>query len=240
MSLKEKILDELESNTDIYISGQTLAEKFGVSRNAVWKCIRDLRKAGYEIASQTNKGYALSVNTDIISSEGISLYLPEGSERLIYVYDTLDSTNTEAKRMIVGKNGTFLHGTVIVARSQSDGRGHTDKGFSSPEGGIYLSIILEPKKMKKTNTPVTEMASSAVKQTLEELLDIRVEIRKHSAIYQGRKKICGILTEGISDLETGVFSNYIVGIGIRFDEISSTHDITKNKLIAGIIEKCQP
>ena len=57
--LKDSILLELENNRSEYISGQMLAGRYGVSRNAVWKAINTLKKEGYQIDSVTNRGYVL-------------------------------------------------------------------------------------------------------------------------------------------------------------------------------------
>ena len=54
--MKTEILTLLRE-TDGYVSGQELCEKFGVSRTAVWKAINQLKEAGYEIEAVQNKGY---------------------------------------------------------------------------------------------------------------------------------------------------------------------------------------
>ena len=88
----------LESNKESYISGEEMAKQCGVSRNAVWKAIRDLRGKGYDIEAISNKGYRLAGNTDIISAEGIKAGLPEELRKAdIFVYDSLGSTSDKAK-----------------------------------------------------------------------------------------------------------------------------------------------
>ena len=64
MNTSEKVLFILESNKDNYTSGEEMAGQCGVSRNAVWKAINDLRKNGYEIEAISNKGYKLKSDTD--------------------------------------------------------------------------------------------------------------------------------------------------------------------------------
>ena len=94
-----------------------MAARCGVSRNAVWKAIRDLKSRGYDIDAASNKGYKLSDTSNIISAEGIRTYLidPEKANFDISVYDSLESTNDEAK--VLAMKGA-AHGTVIVATSQ--------------------------------------------------------------------------------------------------------------------------
>ncbi len=258
MSTKETVIKVLESSKGTYISGEALAKQCGVSRNAVWKSITELKKSGYEIESVTNRGYMLREDNDIISKAGICLYLDklkaddamnkdtegESIETLpvpdrIHVYEELDSTNAEAKRTVLFDNGHMLHGTVIVARHQTAGRGHGGSSFSSPDGGIYLSIILEPDKIKRTSEKITEIISEAVSTVIMGLFDMEVQKKDDSSLYVKDKKICGILTEGISDLETGIFSNYIAGIGIRTDKIREILTDRAGKINAEEMRKIQ-
>lgn len=155
----------------------------------------------------------------------------------IHVYRELDSTNNEAKRNILFENDRMLHGMVFVAIHQTAGRGHGGSSFSSPDGGIYFSMILEPDKMRENEIPVTEMIADAVMTVLENSYHVITKKMKDSSLYVGEEKVCGILTEGFSDLETGVFSNYIVGIGIRVRRLQALGNIApqKNKVIADII-----
>ena len=155
----------------------------------------------------------------------------------IHVYRELDSTNNEAKRNILFENDRMLHGMVFVAMHQTAGRGHGGSSFSSPDGGIYFSMILEPDKMRENETPVTEMIADAVMIVLENSYHVITKKMKDSSLYVGEEKVCGILTEGFSDLETGVFSNYIVGIGVRVRRLQALGNTApqKNKVIADII-----
>lgn len=100
MNTREKIIIALEKSKGDYISGEELALKLGVSRNAVWKAIKTLREQGYNIEAVTNKGYKLSTESDIISREGIALHLNDKAlSECIEVYDELNSTNDQAKNI---------------------------------------------------------------------------------------------------------------------------------------------
>ena len=235
MSTKGLVLSRLESCKGSFISGEDLAGECGISRNAIWKAVSELRKEGYKITSVNNRGYMLSEDNDIVSEEGIRLHLSETIQDII-VYNEIDSTSMEAKRKLFFENDTFVHGNVIIARKQLSGRGHNGSIFQSPETGIYLSIILDPKKVKTQNRPVTDFIAESVRSVLERSLGISLKIKEKNRLYQGQKKICGIMTEGVSDLETGIFSSYIVGIGIYYSEINHSENISRNQLIASMIE----
>ena len=227
------ILERLEKSKGQYISGEVLATECHVSRNAIWKAVSELRNSGYQIESVNNKGYCLSVDCDIISEEALRRWITTP----IYVYKEIDSTNTEAKRLLINSDRAFVHGSLIIALTQSAGRGHSRSRFNSPDGGIYLSIILEPDKMKSGSKNISHYIVKSVAAVLERELGISLIIKDKGRIYQGSRKICGILTEGISDMETGEYSNYIAGIGILTENIKSEKKIDKNKLIASVF-KC--
>ena len=79
MSTKDRILELLEQQRGQSISGEHLAEILSVSRNAVWKAVKELQKDGYDIVAVTNKGYCLSNENDILSIQGIKPFLSKKS-----------------------------------------------------------------------------------------------------------------------------------------------------------------
>ena len=78
-TMKTKLLSYLEARKGEYVSGEALAEKFGVSRAAVWKAVASLRNDGHVITAITNKGYSLVRTSDVLSDEGIRSSLKNGS-----------------------------------------------------------------------------------------------------------------------------------------------------------------
>ena len=97
MSTKEKVLQFLEQHKGESISGQDLADQLEVSRTSVWKAINGLKKEGYQIEATTNKGYQLSVETDLLSEAAIVPMLSEAlKDHRIIAHKTIDSTNLEA------------------------------------------------------------------------------------------------------------------------------------------------
>lgn len=130
----------------------------------------------------------------------------------IKYFDTLDSTNTYAKEL--AKNGAD-EGTVIVANSQTCGRGRMGRSFFSPKDtGIYMSIILRPKVSAENSLLLTTAAACAVAKVAEKHTGTKAQIKWVNDVYQNGKKICGILTEGQINPD-GVLDFAIVGIGIN-------------------------
>lgn len=249
MSLKTDILNELENNTDKYLSGQFLAEKYGVSRNAVWKTINQIKEKGYVITSVTNKGYRLSSENDILSEEKIKKYLnnPLADNIDIYIYDKVDSTNNEAKRMVANGYRNFA---LVIANEQTHGRGRLGREFFSPKNtGIYMSFIFHPNTDISNAVSVTTATSVAVVRAIEKLTDIKPQIKWVNDVYMNNKKICGILTEAVTDFESGITQSVIVGIGINITTESfpeaiadtatsiSFNGLMRNRLIAAVADE---
>ncbi|WP_313164520.1 biotin--[acetyl-CoA-carboxylase] ligase [Sedimentibacter sp.] len=214
MSVKNDVLHMLEQNKGKNISGQELAEKLGVSRTAVWKAINSLKEDGFFIEGVSNKGYSLAVSSDLLSSEGIRLYLNDRYKEIpIKVYKSINSTNTEAKLMIMNN---AVHGTVILSEEQLSGKGRMGRNFYSPsESGIYMSVILKPTLNMSDSVLITTAAAVAVSLAIEKVTGVITQIKWVNDIYLNDKKICGILTEAVTDMESGTINSVVVGIGLN-------------------------
>ena len=216
MTTKEKLLDIFEKNRNIYFSGEMLASKLSVSRAAVWKAVKGLQTSGYAIDAVTNKGYCLLDETDIISSQGIKKYLTADIFN-IEVFDTLDSTNTFLKSEVY--KGA-KEGSVVIANEQSLGRGRIGKSFYSPKDtGIYMSVLLRPNNYTTDRaTKITTMAAVAACEAIEAVSGEQAQIKWVNDIFVGGKKVCGILTEGSFDMESGLMEYAVLGVGMNVTE----------------------
>lgn len=224
ISLKDKILEELERNSDVYISGQTLADRFGVSRNAVWKTINQIKEEGCKVASVNNKGYRLISKNDSLSADKILDNMSDASLKLeLKVFNSIDSTNNEAKRMTADG---FRGNALIVANEQTKGRGRLGRSFYSPKNtGIYMSFLFSTNAKLSGAVLVTTAAAVAVVRAIESLTNIRPMIKWVNDIYIGNKKVCGILTEAVTDVETGSMQSIIIGIGVNISTEDFPDDI---------------
>ncbi|MBQ9062134.1 MAG: biotin--[Eubacterium sp.] len=238
-SSREKILSLLEYNRGTFISGEQLAEQLQISRNSVWKAVRALRKEGYAITAVTNRGYCLTAENDSLSAQGIRSYLlaseahrtaqvqmeASSAERHhlkaeLHVYEELPSTNMTAKELAI--QGA-PHGTVVIAERQTAGAGRASGSFFSPEGGLYMSIIIRPARltegsaegMKGTGAG-SRRAAEETARAIEAVCGVTPEIRGMGDLFLQNRKICGILTESGGELETGITHYLVLGIGIHF------------------------
>lgn len=216
MPTRENVLKALEENKGSAVSGEELANRLNISRAAVWKAIRDLRREGYRIDAITNKGYSLAPDSDVLSAEGILPYVNRDSMTgRIHVFKSLESTNLTAKKMAL--DGAAA-GTVVITEEQTKGRGRMGRSFfSPPAGGIYMSFILRPGLDNAKSVLITTAASAAVCKAIENVTEISCGIKWVNDIYKGDKKICGILTEAVTDVESGNIDHIVLGIGINYN-----------------------
>ena len=213
MSTKHDVLAVLEQERDRYISGQELAVTLKISRTAVWKAVKGLEDDGHKILAINNKGYRLENSSDMLSEEGIRINLPEEYRSYpITVLSITDSTNTQAKKLVMDK---APHGTIILAEEQTAGRGRYGKSFFSPRGaGLYMSLVLKPSLRMSDPQMITIATALAVCRAIEKLTDKCPQIKWVNDIYLDGKKICGILTEAVTDFESGSIESIVVGVGV--------------------------
>lgn len=112
---------------------------------------------------------------------------------VLYVDET-QSTNTLMKELAMKGQ---LPGTVLIAARQSGGRGRMDRRFASPEGGLYLSMLLSPDCTPEQSLSITPCTAVAVHRAVQSLCGLDTEIKwPNDLLYRGRK-ICGILCESL-------------------------------------------
>ena len=118
--MKNEILEILTSSSE-YVSGQSLAQSLGVTRQAVWKEINALKKRGFKIESVPNRGYRLSSMPGYLVAAAVKREMRTaviGSE--LIVLDSVGSTNDYLKQL---GNGGCKNGTVVAAREQDSAYG---------------------------------------------------------------------------------------------------------------------
>ena len=126
-------------------------------------------------------------------------------------FDEMDSTNTYLKQLAT--SGT-KDGTVVVADCQTAGRGRLSRQFQSPVGkGIYCSVLLRPIVPLERLSMVTALAGVAVCDAVERVCGVRPGLKWPNDPVLNRRKVCGILTELVSQF--GEPPCVILGIGIN-------------------------
>ena len=225
--MKTKIL-KLLREAGGYVSGQQISEKFGVSRTAVWKVIRQLQDEGYQVEAVRNKGYHIVESPDVITKEELdSLMKTRWAGRNILYYEETDSTN--------GHSWSSPAGT-----------------------SIYMSVLLRPDIAPSKASMLTVVMACSAAEGITQCLAAeggavpQVQIKWPNDIIVSGKKLVGILTEMSAQID---YINHVaVGVGINAnttefpEEIRETatslrlecgHAVRRAPLIAAVMERLE-
>ncbi len=208
--MRELILKALQEER--HVSGEQLGKRIHISRTAVWKHINALRKKGYQIHSSPRLGYTFVKSADLLLAEeiGIGLETRIIGKRIVHC-DEITSTQDVAEEL--ARSGAE-QGTVVIAETQTKGRGRKGRNWvSSPEGGIYLSIILRPNLMPSQIVQIPLIAGVAVSKAIKNLTSLEPRIKWPNDMLIHNKKIGGILTELSAEMDVTRF--VLIGFGLN-------------------------
>ena len=202
-------------NSEDYVSGQQLCDRFGVTRTAVWKAVNQLKEEGYRIESVPRKGYRLVESPeDILSASEITSRLTtKWAGRELYYYDVTGSTNNDAKRL--AEEGAS-HGTVVAADIQNAGKGRRGRGWQTlPGTALAFTLLLRPEFAPDRASMITLVMALSVAEAVEEMTNAAATIKWPNDIVVNKKKICGMLTEMTMTPEMDEIQYIVVGAGIN-------------------------
>ena len=219
MTTKNNVLLALLDCKD-HLSGGELAEKLGVSRNAVWKSVKALQAEGFDIKAVPNRGYFLNSSVSVLNETVIRKYLPKGDNRKIFIFDSIDSTNNYAKYLAASG---AEDGVLVTAETQTAGKGRMGRSFYSPSGGsIYMSVVLRPQTDMESSQLITSCIAVATAEAIDCVCSTDVKIKWVNDLFLGGKKICGILTEASLNFENGRLDYAVAGIGINLKSVKNS------------------
>ncbi|MBR2766050.1 MAG: biotin--[Blautia sp.] len=232
--VRARLLRLLQEHRDEFLSGEEAARLLGCTRAAVWKAVTALREQGYEFEAGSNRGYKLVQRSALPNPEGIRLFL-EKQDVDVEVFDMISSTNQIAFNEAA--QGKLPHGSVILARGQSEGRGRKGKSFYSPRDcGLYMSVILRPRTTLSRSLRITALSAVAVRRAVRRICGKELDIKWVNDLFLDGKKVCGILTEAAADMESGGLSYAVVGIGLNL--FPSDEDLPEE--LSGVIGTVWP
>ncbi len=216
---KKKILKIFYKNAGNFVSGEDISEKLNVSRASVWKHISKLREDGYIIDAVPHLGYRITSAPDKLFGYEIDYDLKTKviGKKNIYHYESIDSTNDVAYGL--AEKGE-PEGSIVVAESQSHGKGRVGRKWVSPKGGgVYLSLILRPDLETDEIPTITLIAAVSAASAINKICQLDVKIKWPNDIIINDKKAGGILTEIKAQPDRVDF--LILGIGIN---VNTPHD----------------
>lgn len=210
----------IEANGEA-VSGQQLAEEFGISRTAIWKHIKELEEKGYAIESVKKKGYRIVSIPDTLEPLAIQTGLKTKhiGQNIEYV-ESCSSTQIIAHKLAQeGAPG----GTVVLTETQTAGRGRMARKWDSAAGkGVWMSVILRPDVVPQKAPQFTLVTAVAVVRAIEEVTKLQPKIKWPNDILLNGKKCTGILTELQSDAD-GIQA-LIIGIGLNINQEKTDFD----------------
>lgn len=207
---RDRLLQRLRAAAGRPLSGADLARSLAISRAAVWKQVTALRRAGYRIDGRPGCGYVLTGRPDRLLPAELGGERRDGAVGcVVHHFEVIASTNDEARRL--GLEGA-PDGTVVVAEEQRGGRGRRGRSWTSPPGGIYLSLLLRPGCHPAEAPRLTLCAAVAVAQALS-AAGVRARIKWPNDVLVEGRKVCGILLELVAREDWIDF--VVVGVGIN-------------------------
>jgi BirA family biotin operon repressor/biotin-[acetyl-CoA-carboxylase] ligase len=211
-----RVLELLRAPGEGACSGEALSNELEVSRAQVWKHVESLRKRGYQIEGEPGGGYRLAGTPDRLYPEEILHGL--GNRwlgREIHYRETTDSTNRDAFEL--ARKGA-PHGAVVIAESQTAGRGRLGRSFYSPAFlNLYASFILRPTLNTAEAPTLIPCAAVAVAEAVAACVPSAgpVQIKWPNDVQLGGLKTSGILMEMSAEATQVDFA--IMGIGVNLN-----------------------
>lgn len=206
---------ELLAKSPGFSSGQSLAKRAGTSRSAVWKQVRGLRQCGYPIESLHGRGYRLTGGTTHPVPWELAKILKTsfvGRAGMIHYHDSVDSTQRLAIALAEKKHAD-AHGAVVIAEQQSSGRGRMKRKWTSPRGGLWVSVVLKPSIPTAASTMLPFVAALAVCDAVRQATGLLATLKWPNDVMVEGKKAAGILLDLSAEAETVNYA--VIGIGIN-------------------------
>lgn len=225
----------LDALADGPIAGPALADDLGISRTAVWKHVEALRDAGFEVES-ASEGYTLA-DVPEYGAEAVEFGLDAPLD--VEYHDALPSTNDRARELAA----SGASDVVVLADRQTGGRGRRGRQWSSPSGGVWMSLVLRPDVPPARVPLVTLAAAVAVTDATREAgADAAIKwpndcIVPREGAERGGDKLAGVLTE--MEGEASRVSWVVVGVGVNVnvDPETLASDATSVRAEAGDVER---
>ncbi|HEY8463152.1 MAG TPA: biotin--[acetyl-CoA-carboxylase] ligase [Bacillota bacterium] len=208
----EQIIQILKANQGEYVSGEQLAQSAGITRAGVWKQISRLREIGYLIEAAPRRGYKLLNLTKALHPFEIKAGLQTKlfGQTIDYHKET-GSTNLQARKL-AAQGAT--EGTIVLAESQTSGRGRLGRTWSSRPGlGLWFSLILRPRISTAELAVITVLTAVTLSRAIYRVTGIQVQVKWPNDLMYHGAKLAGILAELNGEMDR---VNYlIIGIGLN-------------------------
>lgn len=209
-----EILKQLLTARGEFVSGNRLAESLGISRVGIWSRLEKLRGEGFQFRAVRNRGYSLVREPDTLHPALFEAYreiLKPQPEVTTYFYDSIDSTNSEAERLL-GEHRDCPF--VVISSIQTSGRGRRGRVWhSADERNLYMSWAFRPTLSPSDMQVVTLWMGLCICQFLDREVGVRCGIKWPNDLLVEDRKLAGMLTEARVDAER--MRDLIFGLGLN-------------------------
>ena len=213
-NIKEDIIKHLYLAKGKIVSGIILSEIFKISRTAIWKHIKFLKKRGLDIESRPN-GYILLNHDDLL----LPFCFNEKFQNRIFHFQEVETTMDKAKTL-VKKSASHL--SVVIAENQTTGRGRMDRKWFSSKGGLWFTLILKPQIPPSLAYIYNFAASLSLSKSLRKLFDLDIFVKWPNDLLLNGKKLAGLLSEMAT---RGDMIEYInIGIGLNINNMPQKYE----------------
>jgi BirA family transcriptional regulator, biotin operon repressor / biotin---[acetyl-CoA-carboxylase] ligase len=234
---EELVLAFLAEAGDEFVSGEAISDKLGLSRAAVWKHVEALRAQGYRIDAVPARGYRLAEIPDRLGAlELRPLLSTHDLGQVLHWRQEVPSTSDLAKALA---DEGAAHGEVVVAESQTAGRGRRGRAWASPPGrNVYFSAVLRPDLPPSRAPELTLVASVALCQAVRQA-DVPAAIKWPNDILCRGRKLAGILLEMAAEMDQVQWVVLGVGVNVNAHEGDFPDDV-RPLATSMAIERGQP
>jgi BirA family biotin operon repressor/biotin-[acetyl-CoA-carboxylase] ligase len=203
---------EMLLDADDFVPGSALCDKLDLPRTELLKRIDSLRARGYAIFASGGRGYRLAGLPGGLSEREMSPLL-HGADvgRRIHSLQEVASTNDEAHRLA---DAGALHGEVVIAERQTEGRGRRGRRWiDSPGGSILFSVVLRPALPPARAPELALAAAVAVCEAARDLGAASARIKWPNDVECDGRKLAGVLAE--LRTEGAVVRHAVLGVGLN-------------------------
>jgi BirA family biotin operon repressor/biotin-[acetyl-CoA-carboxylase] ligase len=204
------------------LSGEELARRLGCSRAAVWKHVAALRRAGYRIEPRHARGYELVGGPDRLGPAELVPRLT-GRWREIVWREVVDSTQHLARERA---RAGAPEGTIVLAESQTAGRGRLGRRWHSPAGvNLYCTVVLRPSRSPAVVPQIGLVAGVAVADAIRDTIGRPAGVKWPNDVLIAGRKVAGILTEMEGEAERVAFVLVGIGVNVNLDPAALPPDL---------------
>jgi BirA family transcriptional regulator, biotin operon repressor / biotin---[acetyl-CoA-carboxylase] ligase len=223
---EELVLAFLAEAGEEFVSGEAISDKLGLTRTAVWKHVNDLRAQGYRIEAVPARGYRLVEIPDRLRPLELRPLLgTHDLGQILHCFDELASTNDRAK--VLAEEGA-VHGEVVIAESQTAGRGRRGRSWSSPpRQNLYLSAVLRPQLSPQRAAELTLTAAVATCDVIRQA-GVEAAIKWPNDVMIRGRKLAGILTEMGADSQAVHWVVLGIGVNLNVDPAAFPAELREN------------